>query len=558
MFKICQFGIRGKKHMKTFSKRLPYNATSFEMLRSSNRIYVDKTELVFNLADECGPYFLARPRRFGKSLLLSTFASLFSHGTEYFKDLYIEKYWQDKEDYIVITLNFADNYQNPKELDDTLFNVLLAAAKENNVDYSLISDPEYKSKEYIAPDFLKIVVNKSPKKVVLLIDEYDYPLCHSLHSEAEYERYRKYLEGFYNDVKDISGKLRFLFITGISRFSHVSLFSQLNNLDDLGKNAKYAALLGYTDDELHRYFDEYVENAAEILNTAKEALYRDLKQHYDGFRMNLDSEITVYNPWSVISFLKNPESGFRNYWYESGGLYPSLIVNYIKSIQKEPLSGFFRIYIDSDTLYDTYDFFTIPTPSLLFQSGYLTIRSCNNSFGGTDYYLTPPNLEVRSSLIKLYYTRIRDIPAEKRLLNSVETALRNNLRNEDSDNIIRTFDIILNTFGYDNKVAFSDERNCRDFLYTAITMSGIYAAREIINTGGRADLVVEYAGKRYVFELKLARKNSDAERLLAEALTQVRECRYGEDISLPGKLIRFAVVISAEDKKVALWERAEP
>ena len=558
MFKICQFGIRGKKHMKTFSKRLPYNATSFEMLRSSNRIYVDKTELVFNLADECGPYFLARPRRFGKSLLLSTFASLFSHGTEYFKDLYIEKYWQDKEDYIVITLNFAENYQNPKELDDTLFNVLLAAAKENNVDYSLISDPEYKSKEYIAPDFLKIVVNKSPKKVVLLIDEYDYPLCHSLHSEAEYERYRKYLEGFYNDVKDISGKLRFLFITGISRFSHVSLFSQLNNLDDLGKNAKYAALLGYTDDELHRYFDEYVENAAEILNTAKEALYRDLKQHYDGFRMNLDSEITVYNPWSVISFLKNPESGFRSYWYESGGLYPALIVNYIKSIREEPLSGFFRIYIDSDTLCDTYDFFTIPTPSLLFQSGYLTIRSCNNSFGGTDYYLTPPNLEVRSSLIKLYYTRIRDIPAEKRLLNSVETALRNNLRNEDSDNIIRTFDIILNTFGYDNKVAFSDERNCRDFLYTAITMSGIYAAREMINTGGRADLVVEYAGKRYVFELKLARKNSDAERLLAEALTQVRECRYGEDISLPGKLIRFAVVISAEDKKVALWERAEP
>ena len=547
-----------RKHMKTFSKRLPYNATSFEMLRSSNRIYVDKTELVFNLADECGPYFLARPRRFGKSLLLSTFASLFSHGTEYFKDLYIEKYWQDKEDYIVITLNFAENYQNPKELDDTLFNVLLAAAKENNVDYSLISDPEYKSKEYIAPDFLKIVVNKSPKKVVLLIDEYDYPLCHSLHSEAEYERYRKYLEGFYNDVKDISGKLRFLFITGISRFSHVSLFSQLNNLDDLGKNAKYAALLGYTDDELHRYFDEYVENAAEILNTAKEALYRDLKQHYDGFRMNLDSEITVYNPWSVISFLKNPESGFRSYWYESGGLYPALIVNYIKSIREEPLSGFFRIYIDSDTLCDTYDFFTIPTPSLLFQSGYLTIRSCNNSFGGTDYYLTPPNLEVRSSLIKLYYTRIRDIPAEKRLLNSVETALRNNLRNEDSDNIIKAFDIILNTFGYDNKVAFSDERNCRDFLYTAITMSGIYAAREMINTGGRADLVVEYAGKRYVFELKLARKNSDAERLLAEALTQVRECRYGEDISLPGKLIRFAVVISAEDKKVALWERAEP
>jgi len=543
--------------MKTFSKRLPYNATSFEMLRSSNRIYVDKTELVFNLADECGPYFLARPRRFGKSLLLSTFASLFSHGTEYFKDLYIEKYWQDKEDYIVITLNFAENYQNPKELDDTLFNVLLAAAKENNVDYSLISDPEYKSKEYIAPDFLKIVVNKSPKKVVLLIDEYDYPLCHSLHSEAEYERYRKYLEGFYNDVKDISGKLRFLFITGISRFSHVSLFSQLNNLDDLGKNAKYAALLGYTDDELHRYFDEYVENAAEILNTAKEALYRDLKQHYDGFRMNLDSEITVYNPWSVISFLKNPESGFRSYWYESGGLYPALIVNYIKSIREEPLSGFFRIYIDSDTLCDTYDFFTIPTPSLLFQSGYLTIRSCNNSFGGTDYYLTPPNLEVRSSLIKLYYTRIRDIPAEKRLLNSVETALRNNLRNEDSDNIIKAFDIILNTFGYDNKVAFSDERNCRDFLYTAITMSGIYAAREIINTGGRADLVVEYAGKRYVFELKLARKNSDAERLLAEALTQVRECRYGEDISLPGKLIRFALVISAEDKKVALWKRED-
>ena len=543
--------------MKTFSKRLPYNATSFEMLRSSNRIYVDKTELVFNLADECGPYFLARPRRFGKSLLLSTFASLFSHGTEYFKDLYIEKYWQDKEDYIVISLNFAENYQNPKELDDTLFNVLLAAAKENNVDYSLISDPEYKSKEYIAPDFLKIVVNKSPKKVVLLIDEYDYPLCHSLHSEAEYERYRKYLEGFYNDVKDISGKLRFLFITGISRFSHVSLFSQLNNLDDLGKNAKYAALLGYTDDELHRYFDEYVENAAEILNTAKEALYRDLKQHYDGFRMNLDSEITVYNPWSVISFLKNPESGFRSYWYESGGLYPALIVNYIKSIREEPLSGFFRIYIDSDTLCDTYDFFTIPTPSLLFQSGYLTIRSCNNSFGGTDYYLTPPNLEVRSSLIKLYYTRIRDIPAEKRLLNSVETALRNNLRNEDSDNIIKAFDIILNTFGYDNKVAFSDERNCRDFLYTAITMSGIYAAREIINTGGRADLVVEYAGKRYVFELKLARKNSDAERLLAEALTQVRECRYGEDISLPGKLIRFALVISAEDKKVALWKRED-
>ena len=547
-----------RKHMKTFSKRLPYNATSFEMLRSSNRIYVDKTELVFNLADECGPYFLARPRRFGKSLLLSTFASLFSHGTEYFKDLYIEKYWQDKEDYIVITLNFAENYQNPKELDDTLFNVLLAAAKENNVDYSLISDPEYKSKEYIAPDFLKIVVNKSPKKVVLLIDEYDYPLCHSLHSEAEYERYRKYLEGFYNDVKDISGKLRFLFITGISRFSHVSLFSQLNNLDDLGKNAKYAALLGYTDDELHRYFDEYVENAAEILNTAKEALYRDLKQHYNGFRMNLDSEITVYNPWSVISFLKNPESGFRNYWYESGGLYPTLIVNYIKSIQKEPLSSFFKISIGSDTLTETYEFFTIPTPSLLFQTGYLTIRQEKRiGRSGHNLFLVPPNLEVRQALTRMYFSKIRKNPVPNSEIYTLANSLTEDFSNEYGEDLMEDFDIILNTFGYDNKVAFSDERNCRDFLYTAITMSGIYAAREIINTGGRADLVVEYAGKRYVFELKLARKNSDAERLLAEALTQVRECRYGEDISLPGKLIRFAVVISAEDKKVALWKRED-
>ena len=325
--------------------KLPKAKSGFEELRSQNQIYVDHTDLIYEFAYLDGPNFLSRPRRFGKSLLISTLESLFSHGTKFFKGLKIEKLWEERElgnTYKVIRLDFSSLIFSDKNE----FNFRLCERLKD-----IILTQKIKVREILLTDdagtILYKIVTDNPGKVVLLIDEYDYPLTHSLDDKDLFEEYRKYIQGFFGAIKSETSKMRFIFITGVGRFAKTSVFSQLNNLRDLGLEAKFAPLLGYTEADMHQYFDEYVENAANFLNLSKEECYAQIKSHYDGYRFHVNNETLLHNPWSVLNFLSAPENGFKNFWYETGGAYPTLIANYIENIQQVPLESIQKTEIGS-------------------------------------------------------------------------------------------------------------------------------------------------------------------------------------------------------------------
>ena len=534
--------------------KLPKAKNGFEELRSLNQIYVDHTDLIYEFAYLDGPNFLSRPRRFGKSLLISTLESLFSHGTKFFKGLKIEKLWEERElgnTYKVIRLDFSSLIFSDKNE----FNFRLCERLKD-----IILTQKIKVREILLTDdagtILYKIVTDNPGKVVLLIDEYDYPLTHSLDDKDLFEEYRKYIQGFFGAIKSETSKMRFIFITGVGRFAKTSVFSQLNNLRDLGLEAKFAPLLGYTESDMHQYFDEYVENSASILNLSKEECYAQIKAHYDGYRFHAENETLLHNPWSVLNFLSAPENGFKNFWYETGGSYPTLISKYIKSIQDTPLKTLQKIEIREQELNLFYDYFDVPTVSLLYQTGYLSLRvEYDVELAITMLYLCPPNLEVKSALASLYLIKVRDTPITVKEERTA-IALKDDFKKLNYENLIKHFNVVLNSFGYDNKVAFTDERNCRDFIDLAMCVAGINSRKEVINSIGMADLVVEMPETRFVFEFKLARTNDSKDKLLEEALEQSKDKRYGEILPIK-EIIRVGVVISAEDKAVVLWNVCE-
>jgi len=531
--------------------RLPRAKNRFEDIRKKNQIYVDHTDLIYEFAYLDGPNFLSRPRRFGKSLLVSTLESLFSHGTEFFKGLKIEKLWNEKEQgkiYRVIHLDFSNmTYTSTEEFDKKIYDELNRTAKALNV------TPSEVSSKYAAESLLKDIILSASGEFVLLIDEYDYPLTHSLDNKSLFEEYRNYLQGFFGAIKGLTGDMRFIFVTGVGRFAKTSVFSQLNNIRDLGLEAKFAPLLGYTDSDMHCYFDEYVDNAANILRITKDECYAQIKSHYDGYRFHAENETMLHNPWSVLNFLSTPEQGFRNFWYETGGAYPTLIATYIKNIKNAPLQTLLKTKCGPNTLSEFYDYFDVTPVSLLYQTGYLSVRAEKNELGGKSLFLVPPNLEVHSSLIQLYYRNVRKNALDDDVFYEFSSALKENFTTPDYESLIKTFSAALNTFGYDDQEAFKTEHYCRDIIFYTLTLSGINAQREVISADGRADIVVELADRRFVFEFKLAKTKDDENKLMEEAVSQIKDKRYGEIIPLK-KLTRIAVVINAKDKAVSQWK----
>ncbi|WP_031492730.1 AAA family ATPase, partial [Succinivibrio dextrinosolvens] len=354
-------------------EKLPAAKNKFEDLRKNNQIYVDHSDLIFEFARFDKPNFLSRPRRFGKSLLVSTLESLFSHGTDFFKGLKIEKLWTEKEKgktYKVIHLDFSSLPAN----NTASFNIQLNYILSDYAKLYGISLPDNYEKR-IAGLNLQTIIKSEPGNMVLLIDEYDYPLTHTLGGKKLFEEYRDFLQVLFGAIKSVSGDLRFIFITGVGRFAKTSVFSQLNNIRDLGLESDFAPLLGYTDEDMHQYFDEYVENAANTLDITKDECYSQIKAHYDGYRFHVDNAATLYNPWSVLNFLTAPKNGFRNFWYETGGAYPTLIATYIKNIKNAPLQTLLKTKCGPNTLSEFYDYFDVTPVSLLYQTGYLSVRA---------------------------------------------------------------------------------------------------------------------------------------------------------------------------------------
>ena len=521
-------------------KRLPYGNPEFSDIREQNMIYVDKTRLIAEIALQKVPIFISRPRRFGKSLLINTLSSLFKDGLKYFHGLEIEKIWKDKT-YQVVHLDFsgiAD--KNPLEFKRDLNETIIAAFRMNGI-IKISDELGLRSPDRILNE---IAINLSNNSTVFLIDEYDAPLTHHINKSDELDEIISILNNFYATVKQYTGKFRFIFITGVTRASHVSIFSAFNNLKDLSLKKEFNSLLGFTQENLIYYFNEYIENAANILGMNKSDIYRRMEQYYDGYQFSIDSEETLYNPWSIISFLDSPQAGFYNYWFESGGN-TSLIFNYIKNSKFNLFNYNTEIYRTDKELSNQYKITNIPPDILLFQTGYFTLRKKSSTIARLDF----PNTEVEDSILNLYLAANNLRPEIDCSLEIEE--LSENIDKKDITKIINTFNAILNDCVSLLGTVFNDERSVRDIIYAALPQNiNCQKIKERQTVKGFSDLEIITRKTHMVIEFKRTKRGRNALASLQEAIDQLQSKNYGIGAFTDRVLYRVAMVLSTDKKAI--------
>ncbi|NLZ14961.1 MAG: AAA family ATPase, partial [Thermotogaceae bacterium] len=367
-------------------KKLPIGIQDYKKLREGGYLYVDKTRLLYQLAKEETPYFLSRPRRFGKSLTLSTLKYLFLGEKELFKDTWIESRW-DWKPYPVIHLSMTEvDTSNPEALVEGISYRLRWIAQENGLS---LEETHYK---YAFSELIEKLAKK--ERLALLIDEYDKPILDHLHEPQTAQKNRELLRTFYATIKDADPYLRFVLVTGITKFTKAGVFSTLNNLDDISYTERYATMLGYTQEELEKDFEEYIEEGLRQTGQSRSEYLEEIRRYYNGF--SFDGKAFVYNPFSVLGYFR--DFRYKNYWFESGS--PYFLGEYIKrheieidTLKETPIS---------ETVFSAYEIEAAPPASFLAQSGYLTFKGYDPKRG---YEVDFPNQEVKdafSQLILLY------------------------------------------------------------------------------------------------------------------------------------------------------------
>ena len=514
--------------------RYPISIQTFEKIIEGGYAYVDKTDLVYDLAQE-NVCFLSRPRRFGKSLLISTLEAYFLGRKELFAGLAMEKLEQKWDVYPVFRIDFAaNNYRNPGEL-------------ENKLD-SLLGDWE---KEYGKDDLrknfgdrfqyvLEQACRKTGKKVVVLIDEYDKPLLDVLGEEQE-EINRNILKGFYGTFKAADASIRFVLLTGVTKFSQITVFSGFNQPNDISMDRHYDAICGITEEELHRVFAEPIREMAEEMDCDEDEMREILKKQYDGYHFS-SRMLDVYNPFSIINAFHKME--ISNYWYRSGTptYLAKLLDNHNINMQKLIGQPYEAQYF-MDYRADAED-----PLAMFYQSGYLTIKGYEKRY--REYTLDFPNTEVRKGFVTLVangYFRNLNRPMENWI-----TQLDRMLRRCDLDSVRDAYTAFLASIPYEaNKDvrALDFETHFQYTFYIINRLLSCYTTLiEKQNSKGRADIIIESDNDIYIFEFKL---DGSADK----ALQQIEDCQYALPyLNDPRPLHKIGVNISSETRTVAEWK----
>ena len=531
-----------------FTKLLP-NSCNFRDLIDNNRVYVDKTALICQIAkDEKGPYFISRPRRFGKSTLINTFHELFAHGTERFKGLEIEPLWKDKT-YKVIHLDFSTFREVPS---NSSFNKEFVDAFKLSLEEAGIEP----TKENIdSPANLLKKTLDTESEVVLLVDEYDAPLTAVLNDSNEFEDRRKILSNFYMTVKSFQVKFRFIFITGVTYYAHTSIFSAFNNLTDLTLDSDYGALLGYTSEELEKYFSEYIDNAVVTLNKkfpteryTHEKVVEELKRNYDGYSFDEDCMHHVYNPWSILNFLKSPHRGFIPYWVVSGGSTPTFLVNYLKQGLEKYNADELQSLLQIDSTVDKVSSKLYPTIdniakndlfAILYQAGYFCIKGVNRKI----LQIGIPNLEVKRAYSEIM---LRLLTNNNDVQEKFTTSLYDVLCENKLDKLKYIFNCFINELSYETVKNFN-EACFRDVLKLAMLTFNVSASTEVMGACGRADITAEAGDYLYVFELKVTDNSKDIATKLSEAKDQIIKNKYARRLT-DKTVIPVALVLENNSK----------
>ncbi len=473
-------------------KILSLSRQSLRDLRKGNCIYVDKTEHIYKLCTEGKMYFLSRPRRFGKSLLLSTMEELFKGSQDLFEGTWIADKWDWTETNPIIHISFNLVDYEIHGLNEGLRRTLM----DYYMHYALVP-PEDPSIKVLFADLIKQLHNKQGE-VVILIDEYDKPIIDHLefHEIDKAKANQKILALFYGALKDVSGYMRLLFITGVSKFTRVSLFSKLNNLTDLTIHPDYATMLGYTEDELENNFAEYIERALQKFpHYTRTELLAKIRLWYNGY--SWDGVSKLYNPYGILLFLDSRD--FQGFWFDSGT--PTFLA---KKMQEEAF--FYADNIETNTEFlNQYSLDNIETTSLMFQAGYLTIKEKSED---GDLVLTYPNQEVRRAM----YSFLMDGMAPTRGGNGV--SVRHLKTAFLANDLARVESILVAMFGslafdvYTHQSQQQVEGFYHGLIHILFKYLGLYIQSEVHSLKGRADSLVETPTHVYIFEFKV---NSDAE-----------------------------------------------
>ena len=508
-------------------RRLPIGIQNFREVRETNCYYVDKTAYIMQMLDEGKHYFLSRPRRFGKSLFLDTCKELFEGNEELFRGLAIHDQWDWSIRHPVLRLSFASGHF--EESDD-----LRTEVSDRLLDFE--DQAGMPARHAGAPGRLRHLIESlhrsTDQRVVLLIDEYDKPILDPLETPAVARANRNYLRGLYAVIKDCDADIAFSFITGVSKFSKVSLFSGLNNLRDITLNPSYAAICGYTEVDLHTVF------APELAGLDRD----EIRDWYNGY--NWLGDESVYNPYDIL--LLFAERKFAPHWFETGT--PKSLVETMFSRRTSTVA--LDSAVSSDELLSTFDVDDMPTETLLFQTGYLTITDTESRTGETYYRLGYPNREVRQSLNRRMLNHMTG-DAAKRLEHSAR--LYDLLRANDFNGLRQLFHAFFASIPhqwYTNNDIASYEGFYASVFYSYFAGLGIDVAVEESTSRGRLDMVVRFNNRVYVMEFKVVEMAPEG-----AAMAQLKERRYADKYRHLGQPIHLvAVEFSREERNLTAFE----
>ncbi len=481
-------------------QKLPIGKQDFKQIINRDFLYVDKTEYLLDLVNTQDVYFLSRPRRFGKSLTVSILKYLFLGEKELFKDTYIEDKWTFKKHKVVhLSLGSVDS-SSKEDLRISLNNKI-----ENLADQFGVKDLRFKPSPTL--NFENLLLNLGEESVVL-IDEYDKPVINNF-TNPELPEIMKELRSFYSVLKEAGEYLRFIFLTGISKFSKVGVFSELNNLVDISFSDRYSAIVGITREELESYFDEYLNVGAERFKISKKRLIDDIQEYYNGFSFN--GRDFLYNSFSILNFFN--DFTFKNYWFESGS--SAFIAEYAK---ENNLSGrdLENAVVFKD-IFSSYEIYNAPPESFLTQAGYLTLKESSEQH----YTLDFPNKEVKQSFYRLLLTR--DFGAENQsIIEGEGKKILDSFRNKDFDSFLSSLRRIFASIpaGHFKNLKYR-ESFFQTHLYVLLTSLGLTTWIEKQLSGGMSDLVVKYSDEYYIFELK--------DRPPMVSIQQIRDKKYYEE-----------------------------
>jgi hypothetical protein len=506
-------------------QKLPLGLQDFREIIQGDYKYIDKTKYIHSIASRGKFYFLSRPRRFGKSLTVSTLQELYNGSKTLFKGLWIEYKWDWNKKNPVVRLSLKDINFEQRGLEDSLSERIHEVGQNHGIELKAF---------YARDKFRELILSLSTKgKVVVLVDEYDAPIIEYLSKDIgkAYEN-RDLLKSFYSVLKDLDTSLELVFLTGVSKFSKIGIFSGLNNLVDLSMHPAYATMLGYTQEELEINFEEEIEVAKDVLKLSREDLLEKLRVWYNGYKFHQKAE-KVYNPVSINNFFDRNE--FYNFWFATGT--PTFLVNILRK------EGLFDLNLPAINPggFESFELDRLKPEAILFQTGYLTIQKVNED--GL-VQLTYPNKEVRDSMLEVLIEGFLNVDVERSA--NLVIRIRNAFRENNIDQVMHILQSVFANIPYVLNAKYSE-----NFFHAAIHLLfsylGIRIHSEVCTAEGRIDSMVETDTHVFILEFKVDKSPE-------VALAQIQQKKYYQGMWLLGKpVIGIGVQFSSKTRNITHW-----